>query len=167
MKKKTGILLFIAMAALVLTGWEKREVRLLDNSKLIDLSKAIELAKAGGETGDPENPPKESDEDARSETEDKSPADDGDTEAAVKNIVIRIRGEHIYYTLGNEKTEDISTEELEERLRLKLSPEAEITLMDDFAESHVYKGVCELLNELKNDTGIAYKEDQAGEVSDI
>ena len=166
MKRKVTVLLLMLAALVWLTGWGKKEVRLLDSSKLIDLSKAIELAKPGGSEGDSEE-------------------DTGETEAAGSNaagvsengsrelqeslspvsqrIVIRIRGEQIFYTHGRYSQDDISAAGLESALRSDYVSGSEVVLMEDFAEAHVYKEVCRVLEELKNSIGLVYEEERGGE----
>lgn len=163
MKKKTCVLLFVAITMFVLVGWGKKEVRLLDSSKLIDLNAAIGLAKPGGTAGDTE----ESSKSSESDIVEKDEKSDGENHAAhdnidviAKDIVIRIRGEQISYTCGSFNRSNISDLQLETRIRQDYMPGAHVTLMDDFAEAHVYKSVCDILDELNRDMGLTYKEDR-------
>ncbi len=165
MKKKIGVLLFVLSIMFVLVGWGK-EVKLLDGGKLIDLDKAIGLAKPGGMAGNSEDGSKESsDNEEASEAEDNTKQDSLNEEAG--NIVIRIRGEKIYYTCGNKKSDNISTAQLENKIRSDYASGTQVTLVDDYAESHVYKDVLEVLNGLKNDIGLSYEADQYAGGSDL
>ena len=117
MKKKSGILLFVILTAFMLSGWGKKEVKLLDSSKLIDLNKAIELAKPGGMAGDngEEGDSSTSDPDRASGSENRTTRKI--TEAATRNIVIRIRGGKISYTCGTFTRGNFSPERLESQIR--------------------------------------------------
>lgn len=161
MKKKLGVLLCLLSIMFVLVGWG-REVNLLDSGKLIDLDKAIGLAKPGGMAGDSEDAASE---DAKSddeeETEDENHTKHDSLNEETKHIVIRIRGEEISYTCGNKKSDNISTAQLENMIRSDYASGAQVTLVDDFAESHVYKSVCDVLDGLKNDIGLSYEADQS------
>ena len=163
MKRKITALLLAMIAMLVLAGWGKKEVRLLDSSKLIDLNKAIELAKPGGMAGDSEENAETSSEAAEAEDAKETEGDNHsvhDTlDSVVKNIVIRVRGERISYTCGSINLDNISETQLMNRIRSDYAAGAQVTLMDDFAETHAYKAVKGLLDELKEDIGLNYKED--------
>ncbi len=145
---------------LILAGWGGREVRLLGSEKLIDLDKAIALAKPGGMAGDTEEA-SETAEDAGDEKEDGE--NDGaqqDGAVSVKNIVIRIRGEQIFYTCGGSDSGIVSDSQLSDRIRADYVQGAQVILMDDFAEAHVYRNVLGILEDLKTDIGLSYKEDR-------
>lgn len=164
MKKRVSILLFVLSIMLVLVGWGKKEVKLLDSSKLIDLNKAIELAKPGGLSGDLEEESETASESVSS-NDDKETVAENQTEhenldEANKNIVIRIRDDEIFYTCETMNSVKISASQVEDRIRLDYTSGAQVTLMDDFAESHVYKSVQEVLDVLRSDIGLIYKEDQ-------
>ncbi|MBO6137609.1 MAG: hypothetical protein J6O71_03260 [Lachnospiraceae bacterium] len=162
MKRKVTLLLFMLTAFALLTGWGKKEVRLLDSSKLIDLSKAIELAKPGGSAGDSEEPSESEESGEEGKVSGNSSQELQESlSPAYQRIVIRIRGEQIFYTHGRYSQDDISAAGLESALRSDYVPGREVILMDDFAEAHVYKEVCGVLDELKSSIGLAYKEDMA------
>lgn len=163
MKKKIKILLFALVAMFILVGWGKKEVRLLDSSKLIDLNKAIELAKPGGNAGDSEeevdNPSDSSASDEEETSEAENHAVHDSIDETPKNIVIIIRGKKISYSCGSVTRDSISDRQLERIIRLDFVSGTQVTLMDDFAEAHVYMTVREVLDKLKNDIGLSYKED--------
>ncbi len=157
MKKRFRVVLYIVLTMFILVGWGIKEVRLLDSSKLIDLNKAIALAKPGGSFGD-------SKEDSRTASENEN--EDGkqaeahnNIDGVAKDIVIRVRDKQIYYSSGNGKEVSVSDTQLESRIRMDFVDGIEVTLVDDYAESHVYKSVREVLNNLKNDMNLTYKED--------
>ena len=158
MNKKTGLMLISLLALFVLAGFGKTEVELLDSGKLIDLEKAIGLAKAGGSAGSSEEGS-----DAASETDPEDAAGEepsgyGSTRGAVKDIVIRIRGEQIFYRCGSLTMGGFTDTQLEDRLRSDFVSGAKVTLTDDFAEAHVYKTVRGILDRLNNDMGMTYSE---------
>ena len=158
MKKKIKILLFMMLSFLVLAGWGKKEVKLLDSSKLIDLNAAIELAKPGGMSGDS---------DVESETNSGNDGDDGESysdhdsiQPQVVNIVIRVRGNVVTYTCGNHSWEDVDYIQLKSRIRADYSTNAIVILYDDYAEAHTYRDILVILDEMKNEIGLIYMEDQ-------
>lgn len=165
MKKKGGMLLLFLLSVFMLAGWGKKEVRLLNSNKLIDLNKAIELAKPGGSAGDAEEPSDKEASDAADESEDVNDKTGEETAASKRDIVIRVRGEDIYYACGTDDPEVISAAQLENRIRLDHSAGSRLTLYDDFAEAHVYKDVRKVLADLKSSIGLNYEEEQLSETS--
>ena len=163
MKKRIYILLFALICMLVLAGWGGKEVRLLDSGKLIDLDKAVELAKPGGMSGDTEEAPG-SDEDDDDKKTDKSEDDEDpdDTDPAAVKIAIRIRGERIFYSCGVAGNVNISDTQLKDRILSDYVSGASVTLIDDFAEAHVYRRALSILEEVKDDTGLSFKEELSG-----
>lgn len=166
MKKRISVLLLIMTAMFVLVGWGKKEVRLLDSSKLIDLNKAIELAKPGGMSGDSEEDTDRLPEIDEAEEDNAGSENDNDSvhdslNAAASNIVISIRDKQISYTNSAIHNDNITVAQLRSRIQKDYTSKAQITLMDDFAESHVYNDVLKVLNELKSDIGLTYKEEQS------
>ena len=161
MKKRIHVLLLALISASVLVGWGGKEVKLLNSEKLIKLDEAIERAKPGGMAGDTEEAlgPDEDTGDEK-EPDSKSGAADPDTEARVRNIDIRIRGERIFYTCGDVNSGNISDTQLEERIRTDHAQGAQVTLIDDYAEAHVYRKALGILEELKNETGLSFKEER-------
>ena len=166
MKKRIILLLCFLAALFVLGGWAMKEVRLLDDSKLIDLNKAIGLAKPGGSAGDSEE---ESDASSESSSDDdpegENLSDHGSTDSVAKDIVVRIRGDQIFYKCGVVNMGGFTDTQLESRIRSDYVSGARVILVDDFAESHAYKNIRGILEKLKNDIGLTYKEDldQGGE----
>ena len=166
MKKRIHILLFVLIAMFVLIGWGRKEVKLLDGNKkkLIDLKKAIELAKPGGSAGDLKE---ESEAASESNTVEDDEAPESESNAVhdsiddvAKDIVIIIRDENISYSCGNDNRDSIPDTQLESRIRLDFASGAQVTLLDNFAEAHVYRNVRGILEKLKNDIGLTYREDQ-------
>ena len=162
MEKRKAILFFIIIASFALAGFGRKEVRLLDGGKLIDLSRAIGLARPGGRAGDTEGKTGVSPDSIKSDDEGasgKGAADDS-TNPMARNIVIRIRGEEIYYSYGSSIQDKISETQLENRIRTDFSSGGRVILMDDFAEAHAYRNVCSVLDKLKSETGLTYEEGQ-------
>ena len=165
MRKKTQILIFIMMSFLILSGWGKKEVKLLDSSKLIDLSVAIDLAKPGGMTGD-------SNEGGEADLE-----SDGNAESVTnfsnhdnirpKEIIIHVIGENITYTRGNNSLVNVTIIQLQSKLRSDYSPDVQVILRDDYAEAHVYRRVRDVLTEMKNEMGLSFLEDQGAGGNEI
>ena len=161
MNKKTGLMLISLLALFVLAGFGKTEVELLNTGKLIDLEKAIGLAKAGGSAGSLEEGSDASSETDPEAAEGEEPSGSGSTQGAVKDIVIRIRGEQIFYRYGSLTMGGFTATKLEDRLRSDFVSGAKVTLADDFAEAHVYKNVLGILDRLKNEMGLTYIETTA------
>ena len=161
MKKRIHVLPAALILMLMLVGWGGKEVKLLDSGRLIDLDKAIGLAKPGGMSGDTEEASGPS-EDAEDEKEQEGENDGTDpaTDVLAKNIDIRIRGERIFYTCGDTDSENIADNKLKDRLRSDYVQDAQVTLTDDFAEAHVYRKALGILEELKTDIGLSYREDR-------
>lgn len=167
MKKRARILLFVLSIMFVLVGWGKKEVRLLDSSKLIDLEEAIDHAKPGGMSGNSEeesetvseNTSSDDDEETEGENQAEQQTEHDSLDEVYKNIVIRINEEEIFYTCGTINTDRLSASQLEDRIRSDYTSGTQVTLMDDFAESHVYKSVQEVLDMLRSDIGLIYKEE--------
>ena len=158
MKKRVHILLFALISVLVLAGWGGKDVRLLDSGKLIDLDKAVELAKPGGMSGDTEEAPGP-DEDDKDKKPDKREEDEDpdDTDPVAEKIAIRVRGERIFYSCGVAGNVNIS--QLKDRILSDYVSGASVTLIDDFAEAHVYRRALSILEEVKNDIGLSYREE--------
>ncbi|MBR1476452.1 MAG: hypothetical protein IJ608_00625 [Lachnospiraceae bacterium] len=160
MKKKHSVLLLIIIAAFMLIGFAKKEVRLLDDNKLIILDKAIDLAKPGGMSGNSQGEPQGNIANGKEESGGGNNIEYGNPDNITGKIVIRIRGKKISYTFGDIKNDDISDTQLESRIRSDYNAGVQVILMDDFAEAHAYKAVREILNKLKNNVGLTYKEEQ-------
>ena len=160
MKRRLTLLFLIMVTMAFLVGWGKKSVELLDSTKLIDLREAIGLAKPGGSKGESDNESAQSDEEVsvNEALEDKSMDDTVESIEVPRNIVIRIRNEEITYTYGS-TVMNISVAELEKQLRNNFSVETSITLIDDFAEAHIYREVQGILNNLKSELGLTYKLD--------
>lgn len=162
MKKKVGVLLYILIAMFMIVGWEKKEVELLVNGKLIDLGYVIGLAKPGGSAGDSEEESESLSENNAAEGEDNSKVEIHTDYVSMnevnKNIEIKIRGEKISYSCGIERSDNILDTQLESAIRSDLGPKTKVTLIDDYAEAHAYRNVRRILDKLKNNTGLTYVE---------
>lgn len=167
MRKKGGILFLFLLTVLMLTGWGRKEVRLLSSNKLIDLNKAIELARPGGSAGDTEDPSDKNASDPEDESEGGAGKAGEETDISKKDIAIRVRGESVYYACGSGEPESIAAQKLEGRIREDHVSGSTVTLYDDFAEAHTYKDVRAILDALKDSIGLNYEEEQLTEVSDL
>lgn len=150
MKKRTGIFLLLTLASLALVGFGINEVKLLHNSKVIDLSKAIEIARPGGDAGE-QNDTNATDNPAVNNGE-LEKADEIETvQVLPKDIKIAVNGKTIRFD-GRVIDED----KIEEMVRLTFRTDITYELVDEYAESHVYKRVIETLERLKSELGINY-----------
>lgn len=143
------MVVFIIIASFILVGFGKKEVELLNDGKLIDFSLAIELAKPGGNSS----------EDSNGNGEDLTQSDAEETEALHDNeqvdngevvVEISIRGEQLRY--------DGIVCDLEQIKKIMQvhSETILVVLIDDFAETHVYKKVLDTINELQLKKDIRY-----------
>lgn len=146
------MLLFGTMMVLVLVGWGKQPVQLLNETPpLIDLDAAIQEAdfgnngNTGEETGDPDV--------------DHPGGNDGDTQQVNQNktIVISIRDEELTY--DNMMILSRSVDNLRRRLEKEYQKGDVIRLVDDFAEAHKYREVLAMLEALRSEKGFVYSAD--------
>lgn len=145
MKNKTNrriTITLLALCVLLLVGFGKKTVELLNNTLLIDLDKAIVLSSVGTEGN----------RDADSDLEE---TDEGSV-APVKTqvLVITIRDTQIKY--GRTVVADAS--KLKELLVNDIKTGDSVRLVDDYAEAHVYRDVLGLLDELSGNIGFTYSE---------
>lgn len=150
-KKKTiGIILF-TFCLLLLTGWGEKSVELLDDIKLIDLSKAIKEVPIGkqGNTSNTKEPKTESVNNHNKEISDKKIKKD-------KIYIIEIRNEKIIY---NKKEYD-DVNELKKKIIDDYSSEkGSVSLVDNYAEVHLYNEVLNMLEQLHETIGLVYNSD--------
>ena len=128
--KKIILILLVILSVLVLSGWGKKSVELLNNTLLIDLDKAIKDAPI-------ENHPFQESEALQEE----------------KKITITIRDTKITY---NDRVYS-SVEECDLENKIKAENKNgiyHVQLVDDYAEAHVYREVLAILRELNKTAGI-------------
>lgn len=141
MKKATAAGLMI-LCMILLAGWGKRAVELLNNTPLIDLSKAIKEAPIGNPGG------------SLSLEESRAPLPVQEKEK--KQYRIKIKDTTITY-----KNRVCDMDDLKDKIIHDCgSQEAEIYLEDDYAEAHVYREVLAMLKELKESIGLEYQAEQ-------
>lgn len=139
------------LSLLLLVGWGKKNVELLNDKKLIDLNVAIGLCMPGADTLDSRKDTTHTDE----PEDEKSQTYRDSTEDEEKTIVIRIRGQKVTYdsVWWNEP------DRLEDRIREDYGDKVLFRIVDDYAESHVYRRVKGILSELKSEIGLVYTEE--------
>ena len=163
MKRKVKISMLVFFSLLILAGWGKKSVELLNDKKLIDLNAAIGICIPG--TDAPEsNPDTEKDPaEVTPPVEEKDPPEGGGDseaekepqEALPRTIVISVRDQSITY----DGLEWPDADALEERIRLDYKGKNSFCLVDDFAEAHVYKKLIAVLEKLESELGITYIRD--------
>ena len=145
--RKIVIISFFMMSGILLVGFGKKKVDLLVKN-LIDLDKAIEVAEW---PDDPiEDDPTEDD---STEDEDEPVSTDSTRLNYQLTINVRIRGKKIYID-GNE----CAIDELEKRVKDKVSGSTKVRLSDDYAEAHIYREVNDILSRLSDTLGFEYDE---------
>lgn len=148
--KKILIIVLCLTSVLFICAWGEKKAELLDDRKLIDLDKAIEFAKPGADSiADTEG---EYEDDPISETE---------IQQQVPNeksiIVISIRDESVTYN-GVAYKKDIfsNIEDFENMLKRDNKGNVKFSLVDDFAEAHVYKQIFDVLKKLHSEIGLEF-----------
>lgn len=163
MKKRGKLFLLLAGCILTLVGWGQKKVELLSDKKLIDLSAAIGKCALGA------------DEISQQEgTSTQNPSGQGTAKPTVKptlkptvkptvtpkpsptpsprTIVISVRDCKITY--DSQAWEDIDT--LKERISKDHGSIISFQLVDDYAETHVFRRIMAILEELEAEIGIRY-----------
>lgn len=153
--KKKYLATFIMISFLIfLAGWGKKEVKLLNDTKLIDLDAAIEKCIPGANSTE-ESEASDSTSDVSSDEEVPTitmPNDEKLVENKERIIVITVRDQTVTY----------DTKEYTDMNRLKAKivqdngKQVSFRLVDDFAESHVYKEVLSILSDLEAEIGLNY-----------
>ena len=151
MKRKYKLLLFMVVSLLCLVGWGKKQVELLNDKKLIDLNLALQNCSLGADS-------KENTSDNDEKVEEvlpkitEIPDDKIVIEKKEKTIVISVRGRDITYDFA--KWNDI--DKLKDKMKQDNGELVSFQLVDDFAESHIYKRVMTILSELELEIGLKY-----------
>lgn len=133
--KKTLKIIFLLVTVITLCSWGEKAVELLDSRKLIDLEKAIEISTPGGAAIF---------EDDQNDTDTEQ---NGSQNPSSKILVVTIRDEQITY---NHKSVS-GVEELAKKVRMDLKEGMKISLVDDYAEAHVYRDVLKALKEIRSE----------------
>ena len=162
MKKRYLFVLLMIGSLIFLVGWGKKRVELLNDKKLIDLDAAIEECIPGANA--PEAPETSlpaaggrSDEETPAEAASAAETtDENETiEEKEKVVVISVRDRNVTY----DAEEYTDPDKLKARIRRDNGEHVSFQLIDDFAESHVYKKVLSILSDLKAETGLNYTEE--------
>ena len=151
MKRKYKLLLFMVVSLLCLVGWGKKQVELLNDKKLIDLNLALQNCSLGADSKENTSDNDEKVEEIVPEITE-IPDDKIVIEEKEKTIVISIRGRDITYDFV--KWNDI--EKLKDKMKQDNGELVSFQLVDDFAESHIYKRVMTILSELELEIGLKY-----------
>ena len=133
--KKTLKIIFLIVTVITLCSWGEKAVELLDSRKLIDLDKAIEISTPGGAAIF---------EDDQNDTDTEQ---NGSQNPSSKILVVTIRDEQITY---NQKSVS-GVEELAKKVRMDLKDGMKISLVDDYAEAHVYRDVLKSLKTIRSE----------------
>ena len=159
MKKKYTIL-FVIFSLMLLAGWGKKNVELLNDKKLIDLDAAIGICIPGADAAQAsDNVVNQSDAENEEHNEENMTAeialDDKERIDEEKQVrVIKIRAREIVY-----ETVETDIDELKNKLKQDNGKNVTFKLVDDFAEAHVYKEVKSMLSELEQEIGLKYSND--------
>lgn len=144
MRKKGLVILLLVLASLSLvgfSGFSKASISLRHkDKKVIDLSKAIEMTWPSGDKGEQTD---------TSATDEAAYAEEK-TELPPEDIKIKISGKRILV----DNLVCKNTEEVRQALVKKCIPEIKFELIDDYAESHVYKDVLAVVEELRTELGV-------------
>ncbi|MBD5515844.1 MAG: hypothetical protein HDR06_14690 [Lachnospiraceae bacterium] len=145
-----SVLLFMALC--LLAGFGSKPIELLDKGRLIDLDKAIQNAdfgKVGSETSIKEK----NQEEPQENLGDQNKIEEVETaEKKKETYKIIVRGETILF----EDRKCKNTEELKKLITPLSSEKSGISLLDDYAEAHIYREVLEVIKEV----GIYYTEEK-------
>lgn len=172
MKRKQKWLLLMIFSLLILAGWGKKQVELLNDKKLIDLNAALGNCLLGAEDLIPDEGDKTQNPDAPSATPgptvNPTPMPTVTPKATAtpwpiatptpiqlpqsRVIVIRVRDQNITYN----SAEWTDIDNLKEQIQKDHSIRISFQLVDDYAEAHVYRRIMAILEELEAEIGIRY-----------
>ena len=153
MKKRYLFVLATVCALVFLAGWGKKNVELLNDKKLIDLNTAIEKCIPGANSAEKSETSSSTSIVADEKVMPGSASNDENrVETQERIIVITVRDQTITY--DTEEYADLN------RLKAKIIQDngeyVSFRLVDDFAESHVYKEVLSILSDLEAEIGLNY-----------
>lgn len=154
---KNSILICIISlsTASILIGWKIKPVELVDNKLLIDLDSVIHES-SWGQEGFPDNiSDNETSEEPKEKDIDSKIPHDTDLSNMEKNTLsISIQGEKII--LDDLEIKDVET--LKNILSQKIDKTVSISLEDDYAESHLYKKVYQMIEQLQSENIFEFNE---------
>lgn len=150
--KRIWLILLAGVATMFLIGWGEKKIELLDDKKLIDLSKAIEYAKPGGDWQENSDNREQQNNEDNAETDSRETDEQESVEEKDQIIVISIRDEEITY--DGTKLDDIT--ELKQMIERDYKENVSFRLVDDWAETHIYKAALQILSNLHAEIGITY-----------
>ena len=137
--KKSLKIIFLLATVLALCSWGEKTVELLDSRKLIDLEKAIDVSLPGGAAI------------FEDEGNDSDTEQDGSQNSSSKLLVVTVHGEQITY---NQKSVS-GADELAKKVSMDLKDGMKISLVDDYAEAHVYRDVLKALKSIRSEHDFA------------
>lgn len=153
MNKKILLLIILILCAGLLVGFGKKTVELLNDKPLINLDLAIHDAEVGneGSEGEEETALAEEDKEETSKTQ----------QIVVETQVIQPRTYKVSVRSTNIKYDGAickDVEDLKSRIIKDYKNGDKVILIDDYAESHVYRDVLSILDELKQNMNLEYGE---------
>ena len=154
MKRKYKLLLLMFFSLLFLVGWGKKQVELLNDKKLIDLNLALQKCLLGTDAPDKEtisDNEEKVDEILPELTVTVIPDDKITIEKEERTIVISIRDRNITYN-----SVECDVNKLKDKIKKDNGEHISFQLVDDFAESHMYKKVMSILSQLELEIGLNY-----------
>lgn len=145
MDKKLKILITLLISSLVLVGFGEGKVTLLHKSKVIDLGKAIEIARLGGDEGEKNDTTAIDNPDSLDSVNPEEAIISSSIKIIVSGKTISIDG----HTVSDEAN-------VEDYICRTFSLSTTYELIDNYAESHVYKRIIEVLKKLHIEIGLKY-----------
>lgn len=155
MKKKYLVMFIMICSLVLLAGCDKKEVKLLNgtNKKLINLAEAIKENIPGANSAEKS----ETSNSTSASSDDKVLSgsvsnDENSVEDKERIVVITVREQTITY--DTEEYTDLN--KLKAKIKQDNGEYVSFRLVDDFAESHVYKEVLSILSDLEAEIGLNY-----------
>jgi len=155
--RKIRIVLLLVLSIFILSGWGEKSVELLNDKPLIDLNKAIKEVPLGkqGNTLTIKGYEESSKEVPIGNQKENSAKDKSEVSQNKIEYKIIIQDTTIHYN-GNQYT-DIET--LKNKINNDCNNiEIKISLIDKYAESHVYKEVLAILEQSHKENNLEYQE---------
>lgn len=155
--RKIRIVLLLVLSIFILSGWGEKSVELLNDKPLIDLNKAIKEVPLGkqGNTLIIKGYGESSEEITIGNQNENSAKDKSEVSQDKIEYQIIIQDTTIHYN-GNQYT-DIET--LKNKINNDCNNmEIKISLIDKYAESHVYKEILAILEQLHKENNLEYQE---------
>lgn len=155
--RKIRIVLLLVLSILILSGWGEKSVELLNDKPLIDLNKAIKEVPLGkqGNILTIKGYEESSKEVTIENQKENSAKDKSEVSQNKIEYKIIIQDTTIYYN----GSQDIDIETLKNKINNDCNNmEIKISLIDKYAESHVYKEVLAILEQLHKENNLEYQE---------